>query len=54
MLAFAYARSHLTNGAKVEGMLGLWEGYNKGQRGYNCELSRFSKFLLSLPVFAAD
>ncbi|KAL7414198.1 hypothetical protein BDY24DRAFT_414418 [Mrakia frigida] len=36
MLAFAYARAHLTNGAKVEGMLKLWEGYSKkGWRGYD-------------------
>lgn len=38
MLAFAYARQHLTNGAKVEGMLRLWEGHSKkGWRGYDCE-----------------
>lgn len=35
MLGFAYARAHLTNTRKVEGMLRLWRGYLDGQRGYD-------------------
>lgn len=35
--ALAYARTHLTNTAKVEGMLELWERHKLGWRGYVCK-----------------
>ncbi|CDZ97942.1 hypothetical protein [Phaffia rhodozyma] len=35
MLGFAFARTHLTNTRKVDGMLRLWDGHNRGWRGYH-------------------